>query len=126
MSIKNSARLRAVAVGLGVAAAAIAPSLSDQASAQSVLCQLDVVSLRARDLQESGGDEIFLRLNGQAHPRTGEVNYTNNAEDDVLAFNDKIGETLVENCTGTKTGARFTFQDSTAIYELIYNVAFDV
>ena len=150
MSLNISTRLRHLAYSLGLAAVVL-PGLVSQADAESPRCRLDVFSLRALDLQESSGDEIFLRLNGIPHPRSEEVHYTQIGqieqaaafspptpavfygdetdpatvkviEDDAI-FNQKIGGTLTEICrSGEAIARRHIFQDSTAAYQLDYAV----
>ena len=138
--------------GLGLAAAALfaAPvAAAAPASAVDAECVFTVVSVRALDVQESGGDEIILRLDGARFPDRGAVTFTArgqvrsaasfdspvvqfprqgedhlfvNVEEDDPIFDDGIGPTLGLSCTAARGVDSFVFEDRTAAYRVTYEV----
>ena len=139
--------IRLAAAAIAITGASLLWSKPSSAAPQ---CRFTMVSLTALDLQESGGDEIRIRLDGVGFPSGGSVTFTahgqirsaaafgspatefpdqgashlfvNVEEDDALFFDDGIGPTLGLTCTAGSSRKAFVFEDRTAAYRLTYDV----
>jgi hypothetical protein len=112
-------------------------------------CVFSLISVKALDLQESDGDEIYLRLDGVRFPHGDSVSFTSdgqvrlassfgspvvefprpgqnylfvNVVEDDLLLDDDIGNTVGVSCAGPFGPRTFVFQDRTASYRLTYDV----
>ena len=147
MNILRSRPARLATLSLGLAAT-VGSALSQPASAAS--CDFVLESVQAVRLQEGGGDEIYLVLDGVRFPFTKNfVDFPSNGvtrsatsfEFDVpLEFDDqmkvkvfefdptifvpdqKIGPTKVVNCTGNQQDQVLVFEDGPIEYRLTYSL----
>lgn len=136
-AVAATAAMAAVTGLLGATAAQAAPA-TGSAAAASTVCTLEVLSITSRDLQESGGDEIKLKL---AETKYGPwdfnvVNWVRNASlgSPTKAFTgtievalrevDAVTYTTIDSfVTGCSLGVHNAVMDnSNTIYELRYEI----